>query len=157
MAREDFSNDKVDAGDVGSGRSVTALYDIVPVGGPRLNPDLRYGTVPADASSGVAGEYAHVGIRYELPEAEASSLMTTPIDRTRENARFEDAPQEARFATSVAAFGELLKGCPYTGTLRLDDVARMASAAKGEDPFGYRAEFVQLVRAAKTAQGLGSP
>jgi Ca-activated chloride channel family protein len=157
LAREDFANDRVDAGDVGSGQGVTALYEIVPVDGPRLNGELRYDAPPAETASDRAAEYAHVAIRYKLPKAETSTLMTKPIDRTHESERFEDAPQEARFATAVAAFGELLKGGKYTGDLRFDDVAQLASAAKGQDPFGYRAEFLQMVRAAKTAQGLGSP
>ena len=157
LAREDFANDRVDAGEVGSGQSVTALYEVVPVGGPRLTGDLRYGAKEPAAPGDPVGEIAHVAIRYKLPKAETSMLITMPIDRSHESARFEDAPQEARFATAVAGFGELLRGGKYTGALGFDDVVRMASAAKGDDPFGYRAEFVQLARAAKTAQGLANP
>lgn len=156
LARQDFANDKVDAGDVGSGQSVTALYEIVPVGGPRLTGDLRY-AAPTPKPIEAAGEYAHLALRYKLPKADTSRVTTMPIDRTHESVRFEDAPQEARFATAVAAFGEILRGGTYTGALGFDDVMRMASAAKGDDPFGYRAEFLQLARAAKTAQGLASP
>jgi Ca-activated chloride channel family protein len=156
LNREDFANDKVDAGDVGSGQTVTALYEIVPVGGPRATDDLRYVTVaPADGGTAArAGEYAFVKIRYKLPKSEVSALIATPVDRASEHARFEDAPSDARFATGVAAFGEILRGGRHTGRIGYDDVMRIATAARGDDPFGYRAEFLQLVRAAKTASAL---
>jgi Ca-activated chloride channel homolog len=156
LNRDDFHNDKVDAGDVGSGQTVTALYEIVPVGGPRVIGELRYGE-PAGAAAGAAaagGEYAFVKIRYKLPKSETSTLISTPVDRASEHARFEEAPIEARFATGVAAFGELLRGGRYIGAFSYDDVLRIASAARGDDPFGYRSEFLQLVRAAKTASAM---
>jgi Ca-activated chloride channel homolog len=156
LNRDDFHNDKVDAGDVGSGQTVTALYEIVPVGGPRVIGDPRYGE-PAAARAGAAaagGEYAFVKIRYKLPKSETSTLISTPVDRASEHARFEEAPLEARFATGVAAFGELLRGGRYIGAFSYDDVLRIASAARGDDPFGYRSELLQLVRAAKTASAM---
>lgn len=154
LNRDDFANDKVDAGDVGSGQTVTALYDIVPVGGPRVVEDLRYGArAPADGSSSPA-EYAFVKIRYKLPQSNQSVLISTPVDRASEHGRFEDAPLDARFATSVAAFGEILRGGKHTGQFGYDDVLRLASAARGDDPYGYRSEFLQLVRAAKTASAM---
>lgn len=154
LNRDDFANDKVDAGDVGSGQTVTALYDIVPVGGPRVVDDLRYGA-PAPASGAPSpAEYAFVKIRYKLPRSDRSVLISTPIDRASEHGRFEDAPVDARFATSVAAFGEILRGGKHTGQFGYDDVLRIASAARGDDPYGYRSEFLQLVRAAKTASAM---
>ncbi len=159
LNRDDFANDKVDAGDVGSGQSVTALYDIVPAGGPRVSEDLRYGAPVATETGQSAphtGEYAFVKIRYKLPKSDVSTLISTPVDRSLENARFEDAPVEARFAVSVAAFGEILRGGRHTGAFGYDDVIKVASAARGDDPFGYRAEFLQMARAAKTASGLQS-
>ena len=151
LARDDFDNDRVDAGEVGSGQSVTALYEIVPVGGPRAIGDLRYGRNTATAQPTSAREYGFVKIRYKLPRSATSRLITTPIDRTREVARFGDAPQDARFATGVAAFAELLRGGKHAGTMHLDDVERIVANARGEDRFGYRAEFLQLVRTAKSA------
>ena len=158
LNRDDFNNDKVDAGDVGSGQTVTALYEIVPVDGPRVMGDLRYAqpsgpagiTAPATATT----EYAFVKIRYKLPKSDVSTLISTPVDRSSEHSRFEEAPTEARFATSVAAFGEILRGGRHTGSFAYDDVLRIASAARGEDAFGYRSEFLQLVRAAKTASAM---
>jgi Ca-activated chloride channel family protein len=158
LNRDDFANDKVDAGDVGSGQTVTALYEIVPIGGPRVIGDLRYGDPAAAAGStgpaSAAGEYAFVKIRYKLPKSDVSALMSTPVDRSSEHARFEEAPNDARFATSVAAFGEILRGGRYIGTFSYDDVLRIASAARGDDPYGYRSEFLQLLRSAKTASAM---
>ncbi|MBO9669294.1 MAG: VWA domain-containing protein [Sphingobium sp.] len=164
LAREDFDNDKVDAGDVGSGQTVTALYEIVPVGGPRALGDLRYST-PAPAPvityrcagpkcGDLSGELGFVKIRYKLPKSDTSALISTPINKAVEFVRFEDAPQDARFATSVAAFAELLRGGKYSGSLDYDDVLKIATGARGEDGFGYRSEFIQMVRAAKTANSM---
>jgi Ca-activated chloride channel family protein len=156
LAREDFENDKVDAGEVGSGQTVTALYEIVPVGGPRAIGDLRY-AAPRPSSQRVASsEYGFVKIRYKLPRANTSRLISTPISRASEFARFEAAPQEARFAVGVAAFAELLRGGKYSGGMTYDDVLRIVGGARGEDAFGYRSEFVQLVRQAKTAASIAS-
>ncbi|HZG47068.1 MAG TPA: VWA domain-containing protein [Allosphingosinicella sp.] len=154
LAREDFENDKVDAGEVGSGQSVTALYEIVPVGGARAVGDLRYGAPGAKSRrvSDAASEYGFVKIRYKLPRSDRSRLISTPIDRRGEVRRFADAPRDARFAAGVAAFAELLRGGKYTGSLRYDDVLGIVTDARGEDPFGYRAELIELIRAASTAR-----
>ncbi|HKQ67910.1 MAG TPA: YfbK domain-containing protein, partial [Polyangiaceae bacterium] len=157
LDRDDFNNDKVDAGEVGSGQSVTALYEIVPVGAPSVVGDLRYapqGAAGTSAKQAASDEYAYVKIRYKLPDSDVSKLIETPVDRAVEVARFEDAPVDARFAASVAAFGELLRGGRYTGTFGLDDVLKAATSARGDDPYGYRSEFLQIVRAAKTAGAL---
>jgi Ca-activated chloride channel family protein len=158
LNREDFDNDHVDAGDVGAGQTVTALYEIVPVGGPRANPALRYQHPAGRAAVRTIGaggsEYGFVKIRYKLPKSEVSRLIATPIDHRAEAASFEAAPQDARFATSVAAFAELLKGGKYSGRVTYDDVLRIANGARGEDAYGHRAEFVQMVRAAKSTPAL---
>jgi len=160
LNREDFDNDKVDAGDVGSGQTVTALYEIVPVGGPRANGDLRYSqTRPVApqqriAAAGLSGEYGFVKIRYKLPKSDISRLISTPINRASEVARFDAAPQDARFAAGVAAFAELLRGGRHTGSLTYEDVLRIVSNARGQDAFGYRSELIQLVRAARAARSM---
>src|SRR6476646_488495 len=111
LNREDFENDKVDAGDVGSGQTVTALYALVPVGGPRAIGARRYGApAPLVRAAGTAGEYGFVKIRYKLPKEDTSRLISTPINRQVEYARFADAPLDARFAAGVAGFAELLRG-----------------------------------------------
>ena len=152
LNRDDFDNDKVDAGDVGSGQSVTALYEIVPVGGPRTMGDLRYAAPARVASHG--GEYGYVKIRYKLPKSSTSRLISTPIDRRSEAGSFAAAPQDARFAAAVAGFAEMLRGGKYSGSMTYDDVLRIANGSKGRDEFGYRSEFVQMVRAAKSARTL---
>jgi Ca-activated chloride channel family protein len=154
LNRDDFNNDKVDAGDVGSGQSVTALYEVVPVGGRRVIGDLRYGRPLAVASAARGSELGFVQIRYKLPKSSVSRLISTPIDGRFEVRRFEEAPQDARFAIGVAAFAELLRGGKYSGSLSYDDVLKIALASRGKDEFGYRNEFVQLVRAAKSARTL---
>ncbi len=152
LNRDDFDNDKVDAGDVGSGQTVTALYEIVPVGGPRTMDDLRYSAQEKAPVSG--GEYGFVKIRYKLPKSSASRLIATSIDRRNEVGSFVSAPQDARFAAAVAGFAEILRGGKYSGSMTYDDVLRIASGAKGRDEFGYRSEFVQMVRAAKSARAI---
>ena len=154
LNRDDFDNDKVDAGDVGSGQTVTALYEVTPVGGPRAIGDLRYSTPMARRQAGTGGELGFVKIRFKRPNSTVSQLISTPIGRASEVRRFEDAPQDARFAAGVAAFAELLRGGRYNGALGYDDVLRIALAARGRDEFGYRTEFVQMVRAAKNARSL---
>ena len=155
LNREDFDNDKVDAGDVGSGQTVTALYEVVPVGGRRAVGDLRYAR-PAATSRAGGSELGFVQIRYKLPKSDVSRLMSTPIDGRSEVRRFEDAPNDARFAVGVAAFAELLRGGKYNGSMSYDDVLGIVSGARGGDEFGYRSEFVQLVRAAKSARSLAA-
>jgi Ca-activated chloride channel homolog len=153
LNRDDFNNDKVDAGDVGSGQTVTAIYEITPAGGPKASDDLRYGGISVQ-SNRVGAEYGFVKIRYKLPKSDTSRLISTPINVGVEFARFEDAPQDARFAVAVAGFAELLRGGKYSGSLTYGDVLRMASAARGEDAFGYRSEFLQMVRAADGARSM---
>jgi Ca-activated chloride channel family protein len=133
---------------------VTALYEIVPVGGPRATADLRYAPPAPAGDAAQTSEYGFLKMRYKLPKSDLSTLVSTPIDRSVEHVRFEDAPIDARFATSVAAFGEILRGGRHTGTFGYDDVLRIAQSARGDDPYGYRAEFINLVRAAKTASAL---
>jgi Ca-activated chloride channel homolog len=155
LKREDFDNDKVDAGDVGSGQSVTAIYEFVPVGGPRAIGDLRYSRPMSRVTdAGRAGEYGFVKIRYKLPKSDTSQLISTPINRLVEFARFDDAPQDARFAVGVASFAELLRGGRYNGSMTYDDVLRIVSGTRGRDDFGYRVELANLIRAAKTASSM---
>ena len=155
LNRDDFDNDKVDAGDVGSGQSVTALYEIVPVGGRRTMSDLRYLAVPKTLAA-AGSEYGFVKIRYKLPKSSTSRLISTPIDRRAEVASFAAAPQDARFAAAVAGFAELLRGGKYSGSMSYDDVLRIATASRGTDEFGYRSEFVQMVRSARNARTMAN-
>ena len=156
LKREDFRNDKVDAGDIGAGHTVTAIYEITPVdGGTPLVGQSRYGS-PQTASGGDFGsEYGFLKIRYKLPTESTSKLITAPIPVAGDGGRTPSTvAREARWASAVAAFGQLLRGGTYTGDFTYADIAELARGAKGEDPFGYRAEFVNLVRIAKSASAM---
>lgn len=152
LRREDFNNDRVDAGDVGSGHRVTAIYEITPVGEKKLVDDLRYAKKTAEASAPVDSELGTFKLRYKLPKEDESRLISTPIADALSVERLSAAPEDVRFSIAVAAFGQLLEGAPYLGQYGYDDVIALAKGAKGEDPFGYRAEFVNLARLAKTAR-----
>jgi Ca-activated chloride channel family protein len=146
LDREDFNNDRVDAGDIGAGHTVTALYEVTPRGSKGQHVDaLRYGT--AEVPAAPSGEYAFVKIRYKLPVETESRLITEPV-----TAASETASSEASFAAAVAAFGQLLRGGEFTGSFGYDDVIALANANRGPDAYGYRSEFVTLVRLAKSAR-----
>jgi Ca-activated chloride channel family protein len=154
LNREDFSNDKVDAGDIGAGHTVTAIYEVTPVGSSaRMIEDLRYGARDDRGArrNAAGGEYGFLKIRYKLPDSTRSRLIETPI---RISAGVPSAlVQDVRFSTAVAGFAQLLRGGQYTAALSYEDVLREAQASRGEDPYGYRAEFVQLVRRGIQAGG----
>jgi len=161
LRREDFSNDRVDAGEIGNGHQVTAIYEITPPGsaGRRIEP-LRYGSPAEQTAQEAAGagarksdEYGFLRIRYKLPGERTSKLIERPVTLADEVAEVSAAGQEVQFATAVAAFGQLLRGDPYTETYTYPDVLSLAQPARGPDPYGYRAEFVQLVRMAETLTG----
>lgn len=155
LKREDFNNDKVDAGEIGSGHRVTAIYEITPVGGNKMVDDLRYSDKLATEKMEPAQgeEYAFLRIRYKQPDSDTSQLMERPITIADEKP-FTELSNDIRFANSVAGFGQLLKGGKYTGDLTYDDVIDMANDARGKDEFGYRSEFVNLVRLAKSASAM---
>ncbi len=142
LADEDFNDDTKDAGELGAGHSVVAMYEIVPAGGeaPASNSidDLRYST--QTRPTGNADEVAFVKLRYKQPEAEESQLLTRVVDRTvREGSR------ETRFAAAVAAWGMLLRGSDQVGEFQYADVLQLATEARGPDQGGYRSEFIRLV------------
>ncbi len=158
LQREDFNNDKVDAGDIGAGHTVTALYEFRPSSatGALIEP-LRYQT-EAKSDTGdktvtgyKTGEIAFLKIRYKLPDEDVSKLITTPIGADAVKAEISEASNDTRFAAAVAGFGEILKGGKYTGSYSLDDVLALAASARGNDPYNYRGSFLELVRLAKSA------
>ncbi len=151
LKREDFNNDRVDAGDIGSGHSVTAIYEITPKGSPStMIDDLRYGEASTDNPTGVAhgDEYAYVKIRYKLPDGDISKLITTPVTAANEVASFDQASTDQRFSVAVAAFAQKLRASSQLAGFGYDQIMQIATAARGSDPFGYRAEFLSLVRLA---------
>ncbi|CAH2408750.1 VWA domain-containing protein [Mesorhizobium escarrei] len=155
LNREDFNNDRVDAGEIGSGHSVTAIYEITPKGsgGEKIDP-LRYGQGSVN-NGGVANadEYAFVKIRYKLPNEDASKLITTPVTSANEVADFDQASTDQRFSVAVAAFGQKLRDEDATAKFGYDKIMEIATAARGADSFGYRSEFLSLVRLASALGG----
>ena len=157
LAREDFNNDAVDAGEIGAGANVTALYEVTLAnsGGGRIDP-LRYGPRPEANDKAGHGELAFLRIRYKAPEGNASKLIERPLP-----ASVAAAPSERlRFAASVAAFADALRGGKYIDGWDYAKIAALANGARGSDDMGYRAGFVQMVRSAgglsATANGGGS-
>jgi Ca-activated chloride channel family protein len=147
LAREDFNNDQVDAGEIGAGHRVTALYEVIPVGkAGRLDP-LRYGQKAPAATDTRSSELAFVRLRYKKPDADTSQLLEYPIARTSV-ATLERLSPDFRFAASVAAFGQLLRGGKYVGNFGYKDVEQLARGGLGDDSEGYRREFVALVKLA---------
>lgn len=183
LQREDFNNDRVDAGDMGAGHTVTAIYEFVPAGsGARTIDDLRYAdvrankleekTLPTETKADdlaqekaqsineFSDEWAFLKIRYKLPNQETSHLMTTPVtlssgvSLTNTSCATADScgtiSNDVRFSVAVAAFGQILKGEYNMQDFSLDQIIAMAQEGKGDDKFGYRSEFIQMVRLAKT-------
>jgi len=144
LKREDFSNDKVDAGEIGAGHTVTALFEIVPAGEKGWLEPLRYGKSDAAVST-KSGELAMLRVRYQQPEGGKSLLIERPITN-----QVAPASEDLRFAAAVAAFSQQLKDGRYTGDFSLKDTEALARGARGDDRFGLRNEFVQLVELAQS-------
>ncbi len=152
LRREDFNNDAVDAGEIGAGHQVTALYEITAPGSPALRNDpLRYG---ARAGGGAApattgAELGFLRLRFKTSGDPAagggeSTLVETPITA-------DAGPDtDARFAAAIAGFGQLLRGSDYLGNWGWDDAVALAQENRGDDPFGYRSEAVMLMRLARS-------
>lgn len=153
LAAQDFNDDTKDAGEIGAGHSVTALYELVPVGkdigypvGSVDPPKYQQPPKPAEKKS---EELMTVKLRYKQPDGEESKKLEFPVQKV--GGGFDTASADFRFAASVAAFGMLLRDSKYKGDITYDQVAGWAEAARGDDKREYRALFVELVRKAKTA------
>ena len=149
LKREDFNNDKVDAGDIGAGHTVTALYEIALVGGKGQQVDqLRY----RDKAKGGLNEkeFGFLKLRYKGPDGGDSKLMKTPLLTAWLREPNATPSDDFRFAAAVAAFGQKLRGGKYVGGIGFDGIIDLASGARGGDTFGYRAEFTTLVRLTKS-------
>ena len=143
LRREDFENDRVDAGDIGAGHSVTAIYEVTPVGSDAIrNGPLRYAVESAPEGSDEIGFFK---LRYKLPGASDSRLIEQPI-----LLRQGTVNDDVRFSYAIAGFGQFLRGGEYLGEWSYDDAIALVNGAKGLDPFGYRAEAVTLMRLAKS-------
>ncbi|MCG8440926.1 MAG: VWA domain-containing protein [Caulobacterales bacterium] len=154
LRREDFSNDQVDAGEIGAGHEVTAIYEFAaPDSAGRLIEPSRYAAAPEPAGE-ASDEFAFLRIRYKLPGEDQSKLIERPVTDADAVGDVDAAPREMRFAAAAAGFAQLLRAEPYLKDFGFDDVVDLAQSAKGEDAFGYRAEFIQLARLAESAEGL---
>jgi Ca-activated chloride channel family protein len=148
LRAEDFNDDRKDAGELGAGHSVTALYEVIPVGADSdvrtggVDP-LRYQRPPAEPVTAFAGEMMNVSIRYKRPDADESVLLSHPVRAPRRMGRMSD---DFRFAAAVAEFGMLLRESEHRGHASLEDVLSLARGAMGEDPSDHRAGFVQMLQ-----------
>ena len=146
LRREDFNNDAVDAGEIGAGHQVTAIYEVTAPGSPALlNDPLRYGTPEATVAPQTQGpELGFLRLRYKAPDEDVSALIETPI--------LAETPvtPDANFAAAIAGFGQLLRGSVYLGAWDYAQAIDLAVANRGDDPFGYRVEAVNLMRLAQS-------
>jgi secreted protein with Ig-like and vWFA domain len=162
LAKEDFNDDRKDAGEIGAGHTVTALYEIIPAGvvdEPVVTDKLKYQPVaeaapvaaPVPAVTGPASdETMTVKLRWKAPDKDVSELMEVPVKDA--GAALGEAGPETRWALSVAGFASMLRHSQFAG-MTWNDIRSLAASAKGEDPHGYRGEFLQLIdRAASTSR-----
>lgn len=151
LRREDFNNDRVDAGEIGAGHAVTAIYEVTPVGSPAaLHEPLRYASRPAEPPAAAesragSGELAFLRLRYKEPGEDTSELIELPVARDAGG-----AGTDQRFAAAIAGFGQLLRDGAYTGDWTWADAIGLAEANTGDDRFGYRREAVTLMRLAES-------
>ena len=155
LKRQDFNNDKVDAGDIGSGHTVTAIYEITPVDSKaRKIDDLRYAEKKKTTQTEKTDEYAFLKLRYKLPKEDKSKLVTIPVTKEAE-ALLKAQSNDIRFAASVAAFGQKLRNGKYLNDFTYDNIRELATNAKGKDKYGYRSEFIGLVGLAESLSKVG--
>jgi len=150
LAAEDFNDDTKDAGEIGAGHAVTALYQLVPagqhVGGPNIDP-FKYQQPKSPTEAATSGELLTLKLRYKQPDGERSSLLEFAVND--DGKKFSQASTDFRFASSVAAFGMLLRGSKHSGNATLDAVLEIAESSTGHDQHGYRREFLEIVGAAR--------
>lgn len=150
LKNEDFNNDQKDAGDLGSGHTVTALYELTPADSQTVIPEvdkLKYQDSIVKPESFKTDELMTVKLRYKEPTQDTSKLITNVLaDKTLE---FTNSSENLRFAASVAGFGMMLRDSEYKGDLDYDKVLKMAKDSKGQDLEGYRSEFISLVEKAR--------
>jgi Ca-activated chloride channel family protein len=150
LRREDFNNDKIDAGEIGAGHTVTALYEITlaGAGNERIDP-LRYGNNKTTRRNH-GNELALLRLRYKQPGSDTSKLIEAPVFKKSVKAQLEQTTEHYRFAAAVAGFGQQLRGGEYLEGFDYDAVLQLARGARGGDPNGYRGEFIQLVQLARS-------
>jgi Ca-activated chloride channel family protein len=161
LREEDFRNDKVDAGDVGAGKTVTALYELTPVGADTLHSERRY-DAPASSTTTLGDKASELGflrIRYKQPDGDRSVELAQPLARPDAAALAGTPSNDLRFASAVAAFGQILRQSPYTGNFSYADVKKLAGTVDTANQDSSRSEFIKLVdlAAALTPRKPASP
>ena len=158
LAARDFNDDKKDAGELGSGHTVTALYEIIPAGSdekiPGVDP-LKYQTRKLATDAAKSGELMTVKLRYKAPTGTKSVLMTRPVMDA--STPLDKTSNAFRFSSAVAEFGMLLRGSKYRAKSRYAAVIERAMNATGKDAEGYRAGFIQLARKAQALAEIKEP
>lgn len=149
LKREDFNNDKVDAGEVGAGHTVTALYELTLKGQSGSVDALRYGKSPARSADN-NGELAYLRLRYKAPDGDVSKLAQWPLYERDIKTSLAQTSTEFRFAAAVAAFAQQLRGGTHNGAMDYAAIAKLAADARGTDRYGYRGEFLRLVDLAQS-------
>jgi Ca-activated chloride channel family protein len=151
LRREDFANDKVDAGDIGAGHTVTALYELSlqGSGGNRLEP-LRY--QEQKGAQGPQDELGYLKLRYKLPGEDESKLLDQPLPTSLIRRQLPQASDDLRWAAAVAGFGQLLRGGRYLEGFSYQEVLELARGARGPDPDGHRGGFLSLVSLARALE-----
>ena len=159
LQREDFNNDSVDAGEIGAGHSVTALYEIALRGsGGSWNDPLRYQpATTAVEPAGKAQELAFLRLRYKMPDSDRSDLLEYPVTQAMLHTSLDTTSQRFRFASAVAAFGQYLRGGRYLNGMELEAVRSLAANARGDDDNGYRSELLQLIDLAADLSASAAP
>ncbi len=152
LAKEDFNNDKKDAGEIGAGHAVTALYELIPAGVQRNSvppkvDNLKYQSPNKLTDAANGAESLTLKLRYKQPDGDTSQLVEFPV--IDNETTFQDADHDARFAAAVASFGMQLRQSEYSGDWNMQNVIDVANDAKGEDMSGLRTEFVEMAEAAK--------
>jgi Ca-activated chloride channel family protein len=151
LNREDFNDDRKDAGEIGAGHSVTALYEVIPAGEridvPSVDP-LKYQEEHKVASSARSGELMTVSLRYKRPDASTSQLMTHVVGNAS-----SESTSNLGFAAAVAQFGMLLRGSEFKGESTWESTRDLARRYRGDDPDGYREEFIRLIDQAAALNG----
>ncbi len=153
LAREDFNNDQVDAGEIGAGHTVTAIYEVALADSAGQRVDLLRYQKERSLEADRSGELAFLRLRYKAPDGDISKLIEQPIRKADLKRNLTDTSVDFRFAAAVAGFGQLLRGGKYMEQFDYDDVRTLASGARGRDAFGYRGEFVTLVNLAQSLSG----
>jgi len=144
MAREDFDDDTKDAGELGAGHSVTALYELVPADGDRETSDLKYQSTAVKETAMLTDELLTIKFRYKRPDSNVSRLIEKVVKNDVTD--FELSSDDTRFATSVAQWGMLLRDSEYKGSTSFEQIIETAGSARGDDGEGYRNEFIRLVK-----------